>query len=172
MLEPGLAMGISSMVNNDGTVDGELTVGNLPDEWKELEGVPSLVATISGAFAAFHPFERYPEMGGSFWMSVVVRFGPDNSTELELAASLYKKHHGMFQIGTYPTRADHRTPMQMCLTDDKVGLRSMVSSLMSKRGWPPTALLFRFSWGSEWHPDVAGKRPGHFIGEKGFHEIE
>jgi hypothetical protein len=166
-LEPGLQMGIHTMVNMDGTVDGELRIDNLPDEWRYEEGVPALIATLSSAFTTFRVFDRYPSMGGSFWMTLVVRFGPQNDSEIGDLAALYKQHHGLFQIGTYPIRADHISPIQMCLTDDKKGLRSMVQSLMSKRGLPPTSLLIRFTWGPNWHPDVAGKRPGHYAGEKG-----
>ena len=167
-LEPGLQMGIQTMINIDGTVDGELRIENLPEPWRDEEGFPELIATLSGAFASFRVFERYPSMGGSFWFSVAVRFGPQNDSEIGDLAALYKKYRGLFQIGTYPTRADHLTPLQLCLTDDRMGLRSMVQSLMLKRGLPPTSILIRFIWGPNWHPDVAGKRPGHYKDEKGY----
>ena len=159
-------MSVQSMVNIDKTVDGELRIGNLPDEWREPEGLPDLIATFSNAFASFKVFERYPPMGGSFWFSVAVRFGPQNEMEMGELAKLYKRNKGLFQIGTYPTRADHPAPLQICLTDDRQGLRSMIRNLGDKRGLPPTAILVRLLWGPDWHPDVSGKRPGHYMGEK------
>jgi hypothetical protein len=82
-------------------------------------------------------------------------------------AGLYKKSKGMFQIGTYPTRADHLTPLQICLTDDRSGLRGMIGALAVKRGLPPVAILIRFTWGPDWSPERGGLRPGHYKGEKG-----
>jgi len=166
-LEPRLTMGIHSFINADGTVDGELRIGNLPTEWRSEQGLRELVATLSSAFASFRAFDRHPVMGGSFWFSVAVRFGPQNEAEMSELADLYKKTKGLFQIGTYPTRADHLTPVQMCLTDDRRGLRGMIGALAVKRGLPPTAILIRFTWGPDWSPERGGLRPGHYKGEKG-----
>ena len=165
-LQPGLDMAVQSMVNIDKTVDGELRVGNLPAEWRDPAGLTDMIATFSNAFASFRVFDRYPPMGGSFWFSVAVRFGPQNEMEMQDLAKLYKKNKGLFQIGTYPTRADHPAPLQICLTDDRQGLRSMIHNLAEKRGLPPTTILIRLIWGPDWHPDVSGKRPGHYKGEK------
>jgi hypothetical protein len=166
-LEPGLSMGIHSFINADGTVDGELRIANLPPEWREQSGLTELTATLSKAFSSFRVFDRKPEMGGSFWFTVAVRFGPQNEAEMSELAELYKKYRGLFQIGTYPTRADHSAPLQLCLTDDRRGLRGMIDALAVKRGLPPTAVLIRFVWGPDWSPEVGGKRPGHYAGEKG-----
>jgi len=166
VLQPGLDMGVQSMVNIDKTVDGELRVGILPAEWREPGGLRDLIATFSNAIASFRVFPRYPPMGGSFWFSVAVRFGPQNEMEMQELAKLYKKNKGLFQIGTYPVRADHPAPLQICLTDDRQGLRSMIGNLEEKRGLPPTNILIRLIWGPDWHPDVSGKRPGHYKGEK------
>ena len=160
-------MGIHSFINADGTVDGELRIGNLPIEWRSEQGLRELVATLSSAFASFKAFDRHPAMGGSFWFSAAVRFGPQNEAEMSELADLYKKSKGLFQIGTYPTRADHLTPLQMCLTDDRRGLRGMIGALAVKRGLPPTAILIRFTWGPDWSPERGGLRPGHYKGEKG-----
>jgi hypothetical protein len=167
VLEPGLSMGIHSFINADGTVDGELRIGNLPNEWRSPRGLTELVATLSNAFSSFRAFDKAPSMGGSFWFSVAVRFGPQNEAEMSELADLYKKNKGLFQIGTYPTRADHLTPLQMCLTDDRRGLRGMIGALAVKRGLPPTAILIRFIWGADWSPERGGLRPGHYKGEKG-----
>jgi hypothetical protein len=167
MLQRGLNMSMQTFVNLDGTVDGELRLSSLPREWKDEEGLPELIATLSNAFQTFPVFDRQPSMGGSFWFSVAVRFGPENEAEMGELAELYKRHKGLFQIGTYPTRADHATPLQLCLTDDRMGLRGMIGGLEAKRGLPPTSILMRFIWGPEWNPDVSGKRPTHYQGEKG-----
>jgi hypothetical protein len=167
MLQRGLNMSMQTFVNLDGTVDGELRLSSLPREWKDEEGLPELIATLSNAFQTFPVFDRQPAMGGSFWFSVAVRFGPENEAEMGELAELYKRHKGLFQIGTYPTRADHATPLQLCLTDDRMGLRGMIGGLEAKRGLPPTSILMRFIWGPDWNPDVSGKRPTHYQGEKG-----
>jgi len=167
LLEPGLSMGIQSFINADGTVDGELRIANLPPEWRDQSGLAELTATLSSAFVTFRVFDRHPPMGGSFWFSVAVRFGPQNEAEMSELADLYKKNKGLFQIGTYPTRADHATPLQLCLTDDRQGLRGMMEALAVKRGLPPTAVLIRFIWGPDWSPERGGLRPGHYRGEKG-----
>ena len=166
-LELGLSMGIQSFINADGTVDGELRIANLPPEWRDQAGLAELTATLSSAFLTFRVFDGHPPMGGSFWFSVAVRFGPQNEAEMSELADLYKKNKGLFQIGTYPTRADHATPLQLCLTDDRQGLRGMMEALAVKRGLPPTAVLIRFMWGPDWSPERGGIRPGHYIGEKG-----
>lgn len=167
LLEPTLDVGIQTFINADGTVDGELRIRGLPDYWRELDGFPELIATLSNALYTFRVFDRKPSFGGSFWFSIGVRFGAQNEAELGQLAELYKKSKGMFQIGTSPVRADHITPMQICLVDDKRGLRGMITALFEKRGLPPTNILMRFTWGPDWHPDQPGKRPGHYAGEKG-----
>jgi hypothetical protein len=167
VLEVGLDMAIQSFVNRDGTVDGELRIGGLPEAWKDPEGFPELIATLSNALGAFRPFDRNPSFGGSFWFSIGVRFGAQNESEFEQLAALYKQYKGLLQIGTYPVRADHVSPMQICLTDDRRGLRGMISALAEKRGLPPSTILIRFTWGEDWHPEQRDKRPGHYKGEKG-----
>jgi hypothetical protein len=144
MLQMGLNMSMQTFVNSDGTVDGELRISGLPREWRDPDGLPELIATFSNAFQTFRVFDRNPTMGGSFWFSVAVRFGPENETEMGELAELYKRHKGLFQIGTYPTRADHSSPIQLCLTDDRMGLRGMIGGLEEKRGLPPTSILIRF----------------------------
>ena len=160
LVQPGLDMGIQTFVNLDGTVDGELRISNLPSEWREIDGVGSLVATLSSALRTFQPFPPRPSMGGAFWAAFGIRFGPQNETEIGELADLYKRFRGLFQIGTYPTPAWNTGPLQLALVGDTVGLRAMIASLMEKRGLPATVILIRFIW----TPD--GKRPAHYEGEK------
>jgi hypothetical protein len=161
MVQAGLDMAIQTFINKDGTVDGELTIRDLPEEWRTLEGTPWLIATLSSAFRNWQPFLSKPIMGGAFWVSFGVRFGPQNESEMGELYHLYKRHKGMFQIGTYPTEAWGAGAIQLALTGDTVGMRAMIQSLLKKRGLPPTVLLVRFVW----TPD--GLRPGHYRGEKG-----
>jgi hypothetical protein len=160
MVQPGLDMAIQTFINLDGTVDGELRISSLPDEWREVDGVGGLVATLSSALRTFDPFPPRPAMGGAFWAAFGIRFGPQNETEVGELADLYKRFRGLFQIGTYPTPAWSTGPLQLALVGDTVGLRAMIVSLMEKRGLPATVILVRFIW----TPD--GKRPGHYEGEK------
>lgn len=153
-------MAVQSFINTDGSVDGELRVGSLPDEWRTPAGVPLLVATLSNAIRSVAVFDSRPSMGGAFWASFGVRFGPQNESEVGELVDLYKRHRGMFQIGTYPTPAWGMGALQVAITGDIVGLRAMVASLLNKRGLPPSQILIRFVW----TPD--GKRPAHYVGEK------
>jgi hypothetical protein len=160
LLQPGLDTAVQSMINFDGTVDGELRVGDLPPEWREVEGVPLLVATLSSAFRSWRPFAAMPAHGGAYWVSFGVRFGPQNEAEIGELAELYKRFRGLFQIGTYPAPAWNTGPIQIVLTSDRAGLRSMVQTLLEKRGLPPTNILVRFVWTTD------RQRPGHYRGEK------
>jgi len=160
LLQDGLDMAIQTFPNRDGTVDGELTIRNLPEEWRTEQGFGYLIATLSSAFRTFRPFDAKPEMGGAFWCSFGIRFGPQNEAEIGELYKLYKRHRGLFQIGTYPTPAWGTGAIQIALTADNVGLRAMIRSLMEKRGMPPTVILVRFIW----TPD--GVSPGHYRGEK------
>lgn len=153
-------MAVQTFANRDGTVDGELRIANLPQEWRTPGGARLLVATLSEAIRAVAVFDRVPAMGGGFWASYGIRFGPQNETEVGEMIELYKRHRGMFQIGTYPTQAWGMGALQIALVGDNVGLRAMLEYLMKKRGLPPTQVLIRFIW----TPD--GKRPGHYRGEK------
>jgi len=157
----GLVMGVQTYVNADGTVDGELRIESLPDIWREAGAHTLIVEFLSHVFRYFEYFPSRPPMGGAFWVSFGVRFGPQNEAEVGEIEDLYKKHRGLFQIGTYPTQGWGGGAVQNALTDYKVGLRAMLESLMEKRGLPPTVLLVRFIW----TPD--GKRPAHYLGEKG-----
>ena len=165
MTEGGLDMAIQTFINGDGSVDGELRINRLPDRWRMPRGLPELIAALSSAFQTFPVFEKEPPFGGGFWVTFGVRFGPQNETEVGEMADLYKRFRGLFQIGTYPTPAWNLGPIQIAITDDKVGLRSMIRSLEAKRGIPPSSILIRFLWGPEWAYN-SRLRPGHYKGEK------
>jgi len=155
---PGLDIAIKSFINTDGTVDGELRMGSLPEEWRTGDGVLEAIAMLSEIFRSFRVFDEIPTMGGKFWVSFGVRFGPQNETELGELAKLYKHFRGMLQTGTYPAEAWHPTPIQEALT---VGLRTIIGGILDHHGIPPSVLLVRFIW----IPD--GTRPGRYDDEMG-----
>jgi hypothetical protein len=154
----GSDVAVKSFVNADGSVDGELKVSELPDDLRTDEGAAELTAILSEVFRAFRPFPTNPSMGGKFWVSFAMRFGPQNESEIGKLAELYKKFRGLFQVGTYPAAAWHPTPIQLALT---TGLKTIVEGVMRRQGYPPSVVLVRFTW----TPD--GRRPGHLAGEAG-----
>jgi hypothetical protein len=156
----GLVMGVQTFINADGTVDGELRVEGLPDDWRAPGAHTLIVEFLSRVFRYFEVFPSRPKMGGAFWLSFGVRFGPQNESEIGELEELYKRHRGLFQVGTYPCPAWGAGAIQNVLTDFKVGLRAMLEGLMEKRGMPPTVILIRFIWTTD------DKRPAHYQGEK------
>ena len=163
LLEPGLAMDVQTFVNKDGTVDGMLRVGNLPDEWRQSGTFNLLAATLSSALRDWSPFDARPAMGGSFWVSFGVRFGPRSQAEalaMEEFYRRYKRHRGLPQIGTYPTPAWNTGALQLALVGDATGMRAMVRNFVEKRGLAPAAILVRIIWMTD------SSRPGHYRGEK------
>jgi hypothetical protein len=158
----GASLSVSTFINVDGTVDGELRCGNLPEDWRDSDQL-TIISDLSEMFRAFHPFPEEPPMGGKFWLSIGVRFGPQNEMEVGELADLYKRFRGMFQIGTYPIAAWNSGAIQVAIA---VSLRTMLQGLAEKQGLPPSALLIRFIW----IPD--GSRPGHFDRESGKMMVE
>ena len=154
----GASVAVKTFINSDGSVDGELKISDLPDELRAEENLPELVALLSEVFRAFRPFPVTPSMGGRFWVSFALRFGPQDETEVGKLAELYKRFRGLYQVGTYPAAAWHPTPIQLALT---TGLKTIVEGVARKQGFPPSVILIRFTW----MPD--GKRPGHLAGEAG-----
>ena len=157
IIEPGLDMGLKSFINADGTVDIELRLRNLPDEWRTPEGMPALVGALSEAIRAMGAFPRYPGFGGAFWVSFGLRFGPKDESEIAQMASFYKRHRGLLQVAAYHTPAS-AVP---AILNNAVVIRSLVESIWEKRNLPPLQILARIVW----TPD--GKRPGRFAGEGG-----
>ena len=155
---PGVRTALKSFVNSDGTVDGELRVEELPEELREEGNLPEISALLSEVFRSFRPFPESPPMGGKFWVSFGMRFGPQNEVELGQLAKLYKKFRGLLQVGTYPAPAWHPTPIQLAIAP---GLKTVIEGVASRQGFPPSVLLIRFTW------TLDGKRPGHWEGEGG-----
>jgi hypothetical protein len=158
-LESELRMGVATFVNPDGTVDGELRIANLPSDWREPGGGKAIAAFLSSAFREWRAFDKQPVMGGSFWISFTIRFGGMSEEEVEALVKLYKRHRGQWQITTYPLQAWLPGAIQMALVSDVGGIKGMVTSLMDKRGYPPSAIHVRVIW------MTTNERPGHFKGE-------
>lgn len=158
---PGMDLAIKTFINADGSVDGELRLGALPEDWRSADGILEGLAVLSEVFRAFRLFDEVPSMGGKFWISFGVRFGPQNEMEIGELAELYKRFRGMLQTGTYPVPAWHPTPIQNALT---VGLRSIIEGIQEHHGFPAQVLLVRFIW----IPD--GSRPGRYADELGSKE--
>jgi len=163
-LEGGMTMSIQTFVNADGTVDGELRLSDLPDDWRGEGGVNAMVAALSSALRLWRPFDKGPIMGGAFWVSFGVRFGPRSREEVKAMEDFYRRyktHRGLVQVGTYPTPAWNTGALQLALVGDTTGMRAMVRNFLDKRGLAPAAILIRVVW------TPGGERPGHYRGEKG-----
>jgi hypothetical protein len=158
---PGMDLANKTFINVDGSVDGELRIGGLPDDWRTPEGSLEAISMLSEIFRAFPLFAQKPSMEGSFWISFGVRFGPQNETELGKLADLYKRFRGMLQTGTYPTQAWHTATIQNSLVIEGQGLRAIIDGISEHHGIPPSVLLIRFIW----TPD--GIRPGRYVDELG-----
>jgi hypothetical protein len=156
-MERSLDMSVKSFINADGTVDGELRLRNLPAEWRTVDGTPSLIATLSEAIRAMGAFPGSPPMGGTFWVSFGLRFGPKNHREIEEMAKFYKRFRGLLQIGAHYTTAQS---LSTILTN-ALAIRNLVGRLWVKRDLPPVQLLMRFFW------TQGNERPGRFKGEEG-----
>ena len=99
-------------------------------------------------------------MGGAFWVSFGLRFGPKNQHEVEEMAKFYKRFRGLFQVG-----AHHATAQTLsAILTNALTVRYLVERVWVKRDLPPAQLLVRFVW----TPD--GVRPGRFAGEEGSKE--
>jgi hypothetical protein len=155
---PGVGVAVKSFVNSDGSVDGELKVADLPDDMRSEDGSAEIASLLSEVFRSFRPFSATPAVGGKFWVSFAMRFGPQDETEVGKLVELYKKYRGLYQVETYPAAAWHPTPIQLALT---TGLKTIVESVARKQGFPPSVILIRFTW----TPD--GKRPGRLQGTAG-----
>ena len=172
MMFPSTSMAIKSAINSDWTVDGELRVDSLPDELRTMDGMLEIISLLSEAFRAFRPFPQVPDMGGKFWVSFGVRFGPNNETEIGKLEELYKKFRGLFQTGTYPAFAWSLASIQSSIAP---GLKTIFEGVARRMGIPPSTLLIRFVWTpgprKAWreisHSQQSKQRPGHWEGEGG-----
>jgi hypothetical protein len=172
MMFPTTSMAIKSAINSDWTVDGELRVDQLPDELRTMDGMLEIIALMSEAFRAFRPFPQVPDMGGKFWVSFGVRFGPNNETEIGKLEELYKKCRGLFQTGTYPAFAWSLASIQSAIAP---ALKTIFEGVATRMGIPPATLLIRFVWTPGprklWRdiprPQQIKQRPGHWEKEGG-----
>jgi hypothetical protein len=156
MSVPGVDLGLKTFINVDHTVDGEIRISDIPEDWRTEEGIPEVMALLSQILRQLGVIAPGEE-GGAYWISIGVRFGPQNDAEVGDLAELYKRYRGMFQIASYPTDAGQRSGEQNAI----VAFGHIVRSLMERRGLPPAVVFVRLTW----MPD--GNRPGHFKGEKG-----
>lgn len=154
--EPSLELALKAFINSDGSVDGETRVGALLDHWRTEDGFPELLEIISRVLRAVGTLKPGKE-GGAYFISLGVRFGPQTDAEMGDLAEMYKRYRGLFQVASYPVDASFAGGVQNAV----VAFRTIVRSLMEKRGMPPSAVLIRITW----TPD--GVRPGRYEGEKG-----
>jgi hypothetical protein len=157
-LIPSIEISITTFQNVDGSVDGQLTLDNLPPKWKKPSALVEMIAFFSNAFKGFKPLESELSFGGRYWISWGARFGPKSDEELDFLIESYKRHRGLFQIGTYPMPAWHRSTIQQSLA---IGLRFMVEGMQEKHDMSLASLLIRFIWMPN---DI---RPGRFANEGG-----
>jgi len=163
---PGMDMAIKTFVNADGTVDGELRIGNLVPDWQGEDGAGWMVAALSEMFRAFPLFDKEPSMGGRFWVSFGLRFGPQNDADLGELAELYKRFRGMFQTGSYPAPADEQARIQTAL----VGLKTIIDGVMSEHGISHAVILIRFIWTYKRDKKDRIEQPGRYEDEMGSKE--
>lgn len=152
----GLSAGMKTFVNSDGSVDGEVRIGDLPDDWRVPEGVPLLMEFLSGILRQLGTLVPGEE-GGRYWISIGVRFGPSNEAEIGELAELYKRHRGLFQVASYAL--DLGIPGAPI--NAVVAIGEIIRAIMNRRGYPPTVIFVRVTW----TPD--GSRPSRFKGESG-----
>jgi len=157
---PGLEMSLKSFANADATVDGELRIVNLPDKWRTVDGLPGLMGVLSKAIDTMGAFPEAPSMGGAFWISFGLRFGPKDRQEIEAMAKFYKRFRGLFQVGAY-----HSTAQQLpAIRNNALAIRYLIERVWARRELPPAQLLVRVVW----TPDT--KHPGRYAGEEGVDE--
>jgi hypothetical protein len=156
-IEPDVGTTIKSFINSDATVDGELRMRDLPEEWRTLEGMPAVVATLSEAVRAMGAFPSFSPVGGAFWISCGLRFGPKNEQEIEDMAKFYKRFRGLLQVGAYPTTAQALP----AILNNVLAIRYLIERVWVKRDLPPAQLLVRIVW----TPTTV--KPGRFAGEEG-----
>lgn len=157
LTEPGIRIPVKTFINADSTVDGELRISELPDEWRTIEGLPGIIAALSEAIRGAGAFPAKPEIGGAFWISFGLRFGPKNMDEIMEMAKEYKRFRGLLQVGAHHTTAQSLAAM----LNNALALRMFIDRVWAKRSLPPIQLLVRFVW------TPTKTNPGRFSGEEG-----
>ncbi len=153
-LLPGLDVSIKTFINQDGTVDGEIRIADLPDDWRSsTEGLVNLNAFLVDVMSMVGPITEE----GSYWVAFGVRFGPSTEAEAGDLAELYKRFRGLFQAATHSTPADSLPSIKTNITN---GLVVIVRALMEKRGLPPAVVFIRFTYSPNAH------RPQRYEGER------
>jgi hypothetical protein len=155
--ERDLGTDVKTFINQDGTVDGELRLSNLPDEWRTRDGLGAIMATLSEALRGAGAFPAKPSCGGAFWISFGLRFGPKDMTEIQDWAKNYKRFRGLFQIGAHHTNAQNLAAM----LNNAVAVRMFIDRVWEKRELPPVQILIRIVW------TPTKVQPGRFAGEEG-----
>jgi len=122
-----------------------------------LRGMPLLMATLSEAVRAMGAFPVNPSMGGAFWVSFGVRFGPKDRREIDQMAKFYKRFRGLLQVGAHHATAQHLS----AILNNAMTIKYLVERLWHKRDLPPVQLLVRVVW------TPTKIRPGRFAGEEG-----
>jgi hypothetical protein len=153
---PGMDVGLKTFINADGSVDGEVRMGGLPEDWRVPDGLVFLKEFLSTLLRQAGDLVPGDE-GGSYWISIGVRFGPSNESEIGELAELYKRHRGLFQVASYALDAGIASAAQNAV----VAIGDIIKSIMEKRGMPPTVIFIRYTW----TPD--GTRPHRYAGESG-----
>jgi hypothetical protein len=152
----GLDVTIKTFINQDGSVDGEVRIGNLPEEWKTEDGLVLLEEWLSQVLRNVGLLVESGE-GGRYFISIGVRFGPNTEAEIGNLAELYRRFKGLFQVAAHPTWMGMVSGIQ----NNVASLGIIIKSLMQRRGLPPSAVFIRLTW----TPD--GKSPGRYEGEAG-----
>lgn len=153
-LFPDLDLSIKTFINSDGTVDGEIRIANLPDDWRSsTEGLVLLNEFLVNVMSEVGPITEE----GSYWVAFGVRFGPSTEAEAGDLAEIYKRFRGLFQAATHTTPADSLPSIKTNITN---GLVVIVRALMERRGLPPAVVFIRFTYSPNAH------RPQRYEGER------
>jgi len=155
---PTLELGLKTFINADGSVDGELRLSNLPESWRDgsEEGAVAIEEFLARMLREVGTLAGLGT-GDAFWISIGVRFGPQNDSELGDLAELYKRFRGLLQVAAHATEASYLSGMM----NNVLSIGVIIKNLIEKRGLPPTVIFIRFTW----TPD--GVRPSRYEGERG-----
>lgn len=153
---PEASLAIKTFINADGSVDGDLRITEIPELWRTEEGFPAMAEFLSKLLTRLGTISASKD-GGRFFISLGVRFGPRDMSEIENLAALYKRFRGLFQVASHPLDASFKSGLQNAVAS----LSAIVKSLMEKRGLPPAVIFIRITW------MPSGMTPGRYEGEAG-----